>query len=363
MRDVFELMKQQGHEQVTFFRHEGTGLEAIVAIHNTTMGPALGGCRMQPYESTDDALEDVLRLSRGMTFKCGVVDVDFGGGKVVIKGNPNEDKSPEMFRALGRFVGGMNGRFFTGTDMGTNPEDFVHSARESSSFVGLPTAHGGSGDTSIPTAYGVLQGLRATAKHMWGSESLDGKSFAIQGLGKVGYRLIELLINENAHIMISDINVAYIERAKALIPGHLFIKVVAPEIIHSQEVDFYVPCALGGVINDTSIGQLRCKAIVGSANNQLKEERHGEMLYAKGIHYAPDYLVNAGGLIQVADELKGYNPERVLEQTRSIYNTLLQIYKLSEQKQMCTSEAANHLVLERIKKSADLKTILIGSLR
>jgi glutamate dehydrogenase/leucine dehydrogenase len=358
MRDVFEMMDKYGHEQVVFCRHPRSGLKAIIAIHDTTMGPALGGCRMIPYATTDEALEDVLRLSRGMTYKCGVADVDFGGGKMVIIGDPLKDKSPEMFRAVGRFVGGLGGRFFTGTDMGTTPEDFIHAKRESNCFVGLPKTHGGSGDTSIPTALGVLQGLKATAKFLWGTDSLEGRTIAIQGVGKVGGRLLELLMEEGAFAVIADINEARLRELKEQYGERVEISTV--DEIHRAECDILSPCARGGVVNDVTLSELRCQAIVGSANNQLAEDRHGDLLHERGILYAPDYLVNAGGLIQVADELEGYQEERVLAKTKAIYDMLLQIYERSHQENIPTYRAADRIVVERLEKVADLRRILLG---
>jgi glutamate dehydrogenase/leucine dehydrogenase len=313
---------------------------------------------MIPYATTDEALEDVLRLSRGMTYKCGVADVDFGGGKMVIIGDPLKDKSPEMFRAVGRFVGGLGGRFFTGTDMGTTPEDFIHAKRESNCFVGLPKTHGGSGDTSIPTALGVLQGLKATAKFLWGTNSLEGRTIAIQGVGKVGGRLLELLMEEGAFAVIADINEARLRELKEQYGERVEISTV--DEIHRAECDILSPCARGGVVNDVTLSELRCQAIVGSANNQLAEDRHGDLLHERGILYAPDYLVNAGGLIQVADELEGYQEERVLAKTKAIYDMLLQIYERSHQENIPTYRAADRIVVERLEKVADLRRILLG---
>ncbi|SDX40078.1 leucine dehydrogenase/phenylalanine dehydrogenase [Marininema mesophilum] len=358
MEDVFRLMEDSGHEQVIFCRHKTSGLKSIIAIHDTTMGPALGGCRMVPYETTQEALDDVLRLSKGMTYKCGLADVDFGGGKAVIIGEPETDKSPEMFRVLGRFVGGLNGRFFTGTDMGTMPEDFVHAARESESFVGLPVSHGGSGDTAIPTAFGVMQGFRATALHLWGSDSLKGRIIAIQGTGKVGGRLVSQLVEQGAQVLVADIHA---ERAKALQEQYTgYVQAVDVATIHQQSCDIFAPCAVGGVVNERTLPELDCRAIVGSANNQLAEDWHGDVLHQHGILYAPDYLVNAGGLIQVADELKGYRHERVMEKTQEIYDMLLKIYQLSSEKDLPTCRAADQLVLERLHQVADLKRILLS---
>ncbi|MBD1373455.1 amino acid dehydrogenase [Hazenella sp. IB182357] len=358
MRDIFAQMDIYGHEQVIFCRHAPTGLKAIIGIHNTTMGPALGGCRMIPYRTTSEALEDVLRLSKGMTYKCGLADVDFGGGKMVIIGDPLTDKSPELFRTVGRFVGGLSGRFFTGTDMGTEPEDFIYAKRESNSFVGLPSTHGGSGDTSIPTALGVLQGIRATVRHLWGQGDLVGRTIAIQGIGKVGIKLLDALIAEGAVCIIADLNQQKCKELKEKYKDHLRISKV--EHIHRENCDIFSPCARGGVINDRSIHELNCHSIVGSANNQLDELYHGDLLFEKGILYAPDYLVNAGGLIQVADELEGYDEARVMAKTTAIYEMLLQIYERSHQEKISTTRAADRLVNEKMEKVADLRRILLG---
>ncbi|SMO70812.1 Leu/Phe/Val dehydrogenase [Melghirimyces algeriensis] len=357
MDDIFELMEEDGHEQVVFFRHPGSGLKAIVAIHDTTMGPALGGCRMVPYSSTDDALKDALRLSKGMTYKCGLADVDFGGGKAVLIGNPETDKTPELFRAFGRLIGGLRGRFYTGTDMGTMPEDFVHAARESESFVGLPESHGGSGDTSVPTAFGVMQGFRATARHLWGTDSLKGRVIAIQGVGKVGARLVEQLMEEGAHCIVADISLSRMERIQSRYPD---IRLMDVSEIHRVDCDIFAPCAVGGVINDETLDELSCQAVVGSANNQLEKDEHGDALHQKGILYAPDYLVNAGGLIQVADELEGFHHERVMAKTKEIHDMLLRIYEVSQKENIPTCRAADQLVLERLRQVSDLRRIFLG---
>jgi phenylalanine dehydrogenase len=356
--DIFEMMDKYGHEQVIFCRHRGSGLKAIIAIHDTTMGPALGGCRMAPYGSTEEALEDVLRLSRGMTYKCGAADVDFGGGKAVIIGDPKRDKSPELFRAFGRFVGGLNGRFYTGTDMGTSPEDFVHAAREAKCFVGLPESHGGSGDTSVPTALGVLQGMKATATVLWDSESLAGRTVAVQGVGKVGSRLVRLLVEEGARCLIADVDGRRVDALREEFPES--VEAVDVATIHAVSCDIFAPCAGGGVINDKTVEELKCRAVVGSANNQLEDDRHGDRLHERGILYAPDYVVNAGGLIQVADELTGYNEERVMAKTRSIYDMLLKIYRLSREQNIPTYRAVDRLVAKRMEQVADLRRIFLG---
>lgn len=352
---IFDQMQKYGHEQVMFCQHKATGLKSIIAIHDTTAGPALGGCRMRPYDNEEEMLFDVLRLSRGMTYKCAIADVDNGGGKCVIWGDPAKDKTPEMFRALGRFVDGLGGRFYTGTDVGTYPNDFVQAKRETPYIVGVPEEYGGSGDSSVPTAYGVLQGIRATAMTLWGSTDLKGKVFAIQGLGKVGAKLAKSLSDEGAILIVADVNPDNIGRTLEAVPD---VAVVSPDAIFSAACDMFIPCALGAILNDKTIPALRCKAIVGSANNQLlDEEKHGTMLKEMGILYAPDYLVNAGGLIQVADELLGPNADRVLSKTTGIYNILMQVYDIAKTRDIPTSLAANHLVEERLQVVADIKHI------
>lgn len=345
--DMFEKIKE--HEQVVFCNDEATGLKAIIAIHSTRLGPALGGCRMYPYQTVDDALEDVLRLSKGMTYKCAAADVDFGGGKAVIIGDPSSDKSPELFRAFGQFVESIQGRFYTGTDMGTDPEDFVHALKETNCIVGVDEVYGGSGDSSVPTAHGVIFGLQATCNALFGSDDLAGKSYAIQGLGKVGFKVAEHLLENGAELFVTDISQQAIDqlmqRAAAL--GGT-VKVVASDEIYSQAADIFIPCAMGGILNDHSIPHLKVKAIVGSANNQLKEYSHGQVLQERGILYAPDYIVNAGGLIQVADELYSPNKERVLRKTKAIYTSLLNIYSQAEREGIPTVEAANRFCENRI---------------
>lgn len=345
--DMFEQIRE--HEQVVFCNDEATGLKAIIAIHSTRLGPALGGCRMYPYKTVDDALEDVLRLSKGMTYKCAAADVDFGGGKAVIIGDPTKDKSPELFRAFGQFVESIQGRFYTGTDMGTDPEDFVHALKETNCIVGVDEVYGGSGDSSVPTAQGVIYGLQATSKALWGTDDLSGKAYAIQGLGKVGYKVAEYLLENGADLFVTDINQKAIDQI-VMKAGEMGagIKVVGSDEIYSQPADIFIPCAMGGIINDDTIPQLQVKAVVGSANNQLKEVRHGLILQEKGILYAPDYIVNAGGLIQVADELYTPNKERVLQKTKAIYNSLLNIYSQAEREGITTVEAANKFCENRI---------------
>ncbi|BBW96379.1 Leu/Phe/Val dehydrogenase [Geobacillus icigianus] len=347
--DLFFQMRE--HEQVVFCLDEATGLRAIIAIHSTALGPALGGCRMYPYATTEEALADALRLSKGMTYKCLAADVDFGGGKAVIIGDPRKDKSPELFRAFGQFVASLGGRFYTGTDMGTTPDDFVHALKETNCIVGVPEAYGGSGDSSVPTAAGVVYGIQATNDVVFGSKHLHGKTYAVQGLGKVGKKVALRLLEEGADLYVCDLNEAAVEEVVAY--GKQIgasVKPVNGTDIYRIEADVFVPCAFGGVINDETIAELRVKAVVGSANNQLADKRHARMLKEKGIVYAPDYIVNAGGLIQVADELYGANKERVLSKTKAIYDTLLVIYARAESEGMTTIEAADQFCEERLEK-------------
>lgn len=340
--NISMLEKMSNHEQVMFCNDPKTGLQAIIAIHDTTLGPALGGARMYPYETMDDALEDALRLSEGMTYKCAAADIDFGGGKAVIIGDPEKDKSPDLFRAFGQFVDSLNGRFYTGTDMGTTMDDFVQASKETRFITGIPEAYGGGGDSSIPTAQGVIYGLEATNRYLFGDDRLDNKTYAIQGLGKVGYKVAERLLKLGAALFISDVNEEVLERFKNRASSYDgTVEIVGKEEIYSAEADIFIPCAMGGVMNDQTIPQLKVKAVVGSANNQLYEEKHAVLLDEKNILYAPDYIVNAGGLMQVSDELYEPNKERVLLKTKEIYHSLLEIYQQAKLDCITTVEAAN----------------------
>lgn len=345
--DLFEKMKD--HEQVVFCNDPETGLKAIIAIHDTTLGPALGGTRMRQYETIEDALEDALRLSKGMTYKCAAADVDFGGGKAVIIGDPLKDKTPELFRAYGQFIETLNGRFYTGTDMGTVLDDFVHAYKETNCIAGLPEEYGGGGETSIPTALGVLYSIQAVAKTLWGHEDLSGKKFAIQGLGKVGFKTAEHLLQAGADLYVTDVDpyIVHVLTEKAEEMGRIAVSVSSDDI-YGVEADMFVPCAIGGIINDQTIDQLKVQAIVGAANNQLLHESHAEKLKQKGILYAPDYIVNGGGLIQVADELYGPNKKRVLAKTEAIYRSLLEVFSQADALNVTTVEAANHICEKRM---------------
>ncbi|GAA0428739.1 MAG: Leu/Phe/Val dehydrogenase [Bacillota bacterium] len=341
-KEVDMFQKISSHEQVIFCNDPSTNLQAIIAIHNTTLGPALGGTRMYPYTDVSEALEDVLRLSEGMTAKCAASDVDFGGGKAVIIGDPQKDKSPAMFRSFGQFVNSLNGRFYTGTDMGTTMDDFVHASKETNFINGIPEEFGGSGDTSIPTAQGMIYALKATCQFLYRNDDLSGKRYAIQGLGKVGTRIAEHLLQLGTELYVTDINEKRIDdiKEKAKVAGASVIAVDSRDI-YTVDADIFVPCAMGGILNERTIPQLNVKAVVGSANNQLASKLDAERLREREIMYAPDFIVNAGGLIQVADELYGSNKERVLVKTKSIYNSVLDIYKQARLENITTIEAAN----------------------
>ncbi|MCF8008805.1 MAG: leucine dehydrogenase [Halanaerobiales bacterium] len=343
--ELFKEMEKHGHEQIMFLQDNKVGLKAIIAIHNTVLGPSLGGCRMWDYEKEEDMIIDALRLSKGMTYKSGISNEDYGGGKTVIWGDPNKDKSEGIFRALGKFINTLNGRYSTGTDVGTTYDDFVI-LRKETPFVGaLPKEFGGSGDSSIATSYGVFHGIKASCKYKYGSDDLDGLKVAVQGLGKVGSKLTKRLIEAGCEVYATDINQEYIETGK-----ELGAKIVKPDQIYDVKCDIFSPNALGSVINDQTIERLSCDIIAGAANNVLERHQLADILKDKDILYAPDYVINAGGLIQVADELGvgGYNEERTMKKCEGIYDKLLQIFKIAEQKGITTVDAADHIVEERI---------------
>lgn len=345
--DIFQQI--ESHEQVLFCNDPVTGLKAIIAIHNTTRGPGLGGTRMYPYESVDAALKDALRLSEGMTYKCAAADIDFGGAKGVIIGDPKTDKSSALFRAYGQYVESLNGRFYTGTDMGTMMEDFVHATKETNFINGIPEAYGGGGDSSIPTSQGVIYSLAATNQFLFGNDALAGKTYALQGLGKVGYKVAHQLLEAGANLYVTDINeqaIAAIQDEATKQTGN--VEVVRSEAIYETDADIFIPCAMGGVLNEETINRLTAKAVVGSANNQLETGYDGKRLHEKGILFAPDYIVNMGGLIQVADELYGPHKERVLMKVKAIKDMLVNVYEYAQTEGISTIEAANLTCEQRL---------------
>lgn len=346
--EIFKYMEKYDYEQLVFCQDQTSGLKAIIAIHDTTLGPALGGVRMWPYETEDQAVEDALRLARGMTYKNAAAGLNLGGGKTVIIGDPSKDKNEEMFRALGRFIQGLNGRYITAEDVGTTESDMDLIHEETNYVTGISPTFGSSGNPSPVTAYGVYLGMKASVKEAFGSDSLKGIRVAVQGLGNVAYALCEYLHQEGAELIVTDINKLAIER----VVKDFGAKAVQPNEIYTQEVEVFSPCALGAIINDETIPQLKAKVIAGSANNQLKESRHGNVLHEMGIVYAPDYVINAGGVINVADELYGYNRERAMKRVETIYDSLTKIYAISKEKNIPTYLAANKLAENRIARVA-----------
>lgn len=312
---------------------------------------------MWPYETEQDAIIDVLRLSRGMTYKCAVSNVMCGGGKTVIIGDPQKDKSDEFFQSLGTFVETLKGRFWTGTDVGTVGMDFVSAHKQTNFVNGLPVEYGGSGNSGIITAWGVYNGMKSTAKEVFGSDSLQGLTVAIQGLGKVGQVLTRYLLEEGAKVVATDI---FADNVRKVLEEHPEVSMVEPEEIFAVECDIFSPNALGAVLNDTTIPQLKCKAVCGAANNQLAEPRHGDKLHELGILYAPDYVVNAGGLIAVADEFQGFNKERAFKNASLIYATVSQIYKASKEQNLPTYVIADLLVEEKLEKIRCIQTKYTG---
>jgi len=342
--EIFKYMEKYDYEQLVFCQDEASGLKAIIAIHDTTLGPALGGARMWTYASEENAIEDALRLARGMTYKNAAAGLNLGGGKTVIIGDPFKDKNEEMFRALGRFIQGLNGRYITAEDVGTTVTDMDLIHEETNYVTGISPAFGSSGNPSPVTAYGVYRGMKAAAKEAFGSDSLEGRTISVQGLGNVAYKLCEYLHNEGAKLVVTDINQAAIDRVV-----HDFgATAVAPDDIYSQEVDIFSPCALGAILNDETIPQLKARVVAGSANNQLQDSRHGDILHELGIVYAPDYVINAGGVINVADELYGYNRERAMKRVDGIYDSIEKIFTISKRDGIPTYVAANRLAEERI---------------
>src|SRR5579859_6045118 len=296
---IFDLMEKYDYENIFLCQEKTLGLRAIIAIHDTTLGPAAGGVRMWPYETEADAIKDALRLARGMTYKNAAAELPFGGGKCVIIGDPKRDKNEAMLRALGRFINRLGGLFLTGVDVGTTLEDMEMIHMESPHVVSLPETLGGPGEGGPTTAFGVFQGIRACLREVFGSPVPQGRTVAVQGIGSVGRELVRYLVETGALVTIADVDT----EKTSLLSAQYHVNVVKPEEIHRLEVDVYSPCAMGAILNDQAIPQLRCKIVCGSANNQLAEDRHGDLLAQRDILYAPDYIVSAGGVICGMDSL------------------------------------------------------------
>jgi leucine dehydrogenase len=355
--DIFKEIELKEHEQVVLCSDKRSNLRAVIAIHNTTLGPALGGTRMWMYNPSEDALVDALRLSRGMTYKAAVAGLNLGGGKAVIIGDPNKDKNETLFRAYGRFVEGLAGRYITAEDVGTSVRDMEWVRMETKYVTGLDRALGGGGDPSPVTAFGVYQGMKAAINELTGSDSLKGKTVAVQGAGHVAGYVCDYLAKEGAKIVITDI---YEAKAKEVV-GRTKAKFVQPEKIYDVDADIFCPCALGAILNDKTIPRLKVNIVAGGANNQLADEKkHGEMLMKRKIIYAPDYAINAGGLISVANELEGYAHERALKQAEGIYDTIRKIFEIAKQERIPTYEASNRLAEKRIAHLGHIRNIYAG---
>jgi valine dehydrogenase (NAD+) len=345
------------HEQVVFCHDRQSGLRAIIAVYSTALGPALGGTRFYPYVSEDEALRDVLELSRGMAYKNALAGLDLGGGKAVIWGDPDKDKSEALLRAYGRFVQSLGGRYYTACDVGTYVQDMDVVAKETRFVTGRSESHGGAGDSSVLTAYGVFQGMRAAAEHRWGSPTLAGRRVGISGLGKVGKHLTRHLLEDGASVVATDVSARALDWASATYPQVDLVD-DNDELIAS-ELDVYAPCALGGALTDDSVAVLRAKIVAGAANNQLAHPGVEKLLADRDVLYAPDYVVNSGGVIQVADEIEGFNFARAQERAGRIYDTTKQILQLASAEGVPPAVAADRLAERRMADVGRLRTILV----
>ncbi|MAW30362.1 MAG: leucine dehydrogenase [Flavobacteriales bacterium] len=346
--EVLDGMGSLGHEQILFCQDKETGLKAIIAIHDTTLGPALGGTRMWNYENEQDAVRDVLRLSRGMTFKAAISGLSLGGGKAVIIGDSKKDKTERLMRKFGQFVDTLGGKYITAEDVGMTPKDMEYVRMETKHVTGIPQSMGGSGDPSPVTAFGVYVGMKASAKYKWGNDSLKNKIVLVQGVGHVGETLVKYLSDEGANVIINDLDINRLEN----ISKKFNSEIVTGDSIYDLDIDIYAPCALGGTVNPDTINRLKCAIIAGAANNQLENEsRDAKLCLEKGICYAPDFLINAGGLINVYSEIHNYDMNHALNQTRKIYDTTLEIFRKAELNNITTNDAAlqiaNKIVQEK----------------
>lgn len=344
-QNVLEQMVAMDHEQVVFCNDPETGLRAIIAVHNTALGPALGGTRMWAYNNETEALNDVLRLSRGMTFKAAISGLNLGGGKAVIIGDAKTLKNEALMRRFGQFVDSLGGKYITAEDVGMETVDMEYISYETKYVTGKPEHLGGSGNPSPVTAYGVYCGMKGSAEFLWGSDSLSGRSVLVQGVGHVGETLVKYLTEEGAEVKIFDLGADRVTEIAAKYGA----TPVSSDQVYSAEVDIYAPCALGATLNDETIPQLKCSIVAGAANNQLANEgKHGQMLVDRGIVYAPDFLINAGGLINVYSEIEGYGPEESMAKTANIKNTTIQILEKAKAEKITPQHAAIKAAQERI---------------
>ncbi|MCC5946135.1 MAG: Glu/Leu/Phe/Val dehydrogenase [Bernardetiaceae bacterium] len=351
---IFDKIEQMGHEQITFCHDAKTGLKAIVGVHNTVLGPALGGTRMWTYASDEEALQDALRLSRGMTFKNAVAGLNLGGGKAVIIGDARTQKNEPLLRRYGKFIESLNGKYITAEDVGMSEADMEYIAMETKHVTGLNEKMGGAGDPSPYTALGTYMGIKAAAQQVFGNDSLAGKRVLVQGTGNVASHMIDMLAKENAEIIICDI---FEDRLKAITDRHK-VQVVGTDEIYDIEADVYAPCALGATVNDETLARLRTPIIAGCANNQLKDEKiHGDACLQRGIVYVPDFLINAGGVINVYSEYAKMPKEWVVRKTEALYDTCLEVIQRSANEQRNAQEVAIEIALERIDAIAHIKTV------
>jgi leucine dehydrogenase len=339
--EIFERMAEHNHEQLVFCYDPSTGYKGIIAIHNTTLGPALGGTRFWNYHSDEEAIVDVLRLARGMTYKAAVAGLNLGGGKAVIIGDNKTTRREMIFRSHGRFVESLGGRYYTAEDVGTSVEDMDYVKMETEYVTGVA---GGSGDPSPVTAYGTYRGIKACAREKYSSDSLNGMTVAVQGTGHVGYYLCKFLAQEGATLIVTDIDDGRVRR----VVDEFGARAVSPEEIYGVEAQVFAPCALGAIVNDDTIPQFRFDIIAGAANNQLAQERHGDQLHKRDILYAPDYVINAGGLINVYGELNDWTADQAKRKAGEIYETLCQIFELAKSDGIPTYEAADRVAERRI---------------
>ena len=353
---VFELGGE--HEQVVFCNDPASGLKAIIALYSTALGPGLGGTRFYPYATEEQALRDVLNLSRGMAYKAAVTGLDLGGGKAVIIGDPSVDKSEALLRAYGRFVQSLGGRYLTACDVGTDSEDMDVVARECDFVTGRTIEHGGAGDSSVLTAYGVFQGMLAAAEVAWGTPSLAGRRVGVAGVGKVGHHLVQHLLDDKAEVVITDVDGPAVHRITA---AHPQVDVVDDNgVLVASDIDVYAPCALGDAINDESVQVIKARVICGGANNQLAHPGIETILESRGILYAPDYCVNAGGLVQVADELEGFSFDRAKARATRIFDTTKRVFELAADQGLTTSAAADRIAERRMSEVGRLRGLWVG---
>jgi valine dehydrogenase (NAD+) len=348
-----------GHEQVVFCQDMQSGLHAIIAIFSTALGPALGGTRFYPYQSEEAALADVLNLAKGMAYKNAIAGLDLGGGKAVIIGDPATTKSEALLRAYGRFVASLGGRYITACDVGTYVEDMDVVARECPYVTGRPIQSGGGGDSSLLTAFGVFNGMRAAAEHTWGTTELRGRRVGVEGVGKVGHRLVELLLDAGAEVVICDVSEQAVDRVRARHPA-VAVAADRRELVR-EAIDIYAPCALGGTLDDDTVTALRAKVVCGGANNQLAHAGIEKRIADRGILYAPDYVVNAGGVIQVADELAGFNLDRAKANASKIFETTRRIFAIADSEGVPPAAAADRLAERRMAEVGRLRGIWLRS--